>query len=329
MKTLLLCTLPLAAALALYSPAALAQSDTAAARALFNDARKLVANKKYTEACPKFEESYRLEAGMGTAFNLADCWEKLGRSASAWAKFLDVAAEAQRSGQAEREKIARSRAAALEPKLSRLVVEVQGAASGTEVRRDGALVGSASWGTPVPVDPGKHTIEVKAPGKVAFATSVELRAGGDAETVRIPALADATPSATPQAAPAAQPALADTKSRSASAYVGYGLVGVGVVGVAVGTLFGLKYRSKNDEATGLCPLGRCTSPAEVTQHDADVSDAKSARTLSYVGFGLGAAALATGVALIVTSPKSPTATGARIEPVVLAGGGGLAVGGAF
>src|SRR5215212_4797523 len=101
--------------------------NAAAARALFGEGRKLAAQGKYREACPKFEESLRLDPGMGTQFNLADCLEHTGRTATAWAQFLDVAAAARAAAQSERERVARERAAALEPKLSRLTIEVKAA----------------------------------------------------------------------------------------------------------------------------------------------------------------------------------------------------------
>ena len=114
----------LSLSIALWGRQASAQSDSAAARALFAEGRQLMSAEKYTEACPKLEESLRLDPGMGTQFNLAHCWEKLGRSASAWAMFLDVAAAARAGNQPQREAAAKERAAALEPKLTRLRVVV-------------------------------------------------------------------------------------------------------------------------------------------------------------------------------------------------------------
>src|SRR5260221_11014313 len=68
-----------------------AQNDPVAARTLFDEGRKLLADGKYDAACPKLEESQRLDPGTGTLFNLADCWEQIGRTASAWARFLEGA----------------------------------------------------------------------------------------------------------------------------------------------------------------------------------------------------------------------------------------------
>ena len=91
-----LALMALGLASSLSSRAAFAEDagNPAAARALFSEGRKLSAAGKYSEACPKFEESLRLDRGIGTKFNLADCWAHSNRTASAWGLFLDVAAEA-------------------------------------------------------------------------------------------------------------------------------------------------------------------------------------------------------------------------------------------
>src|SRR5207245_4895145 len=97
--------------------------------------KKLRAEGKVAEACPKFAESNRLDAGIGTMLYLADCYEKSGQTASAWAQFREVASLAARQGD-PREKIARERVARLEPKLSKLSVSVSAAdVTGREVKR--------------------------------------------------------------------------------------------------------------------------------------------------------------------------------------------------
>ena len=60
-------------------------TDKVAAEALFEEGRRLVAAGSFVDACPKFADSQRLDPSPGTLLNLASCYEKLGRSATAWA----------------------------------------------------------------------------------------------------------------------------------------------------------------------------------------------------------------------------------------------------
>src|SRR5512140_214162 len=93
----------LALALASFAPMARAENDPAAAQSLFTEAKRLMADGRYPEACAKLEESQRLDPGMGTKYQLATCYAHVGRTASAWAAFLDVAAQAKTAGQSARE----------------------------------------------------------------------------------------------------------------------------------------------------------------------------------------------------------------------------------
>jgi hypothetical protein len=60
-----------------------------------------------------FEQSVRLYDGIGTRFNLADCWDKIGRTGRARDMFLEVADAASATGEWDREQAARQRAAAI------------------------------------------------------------------------------------------------------------------------------------------------------------------------------------------------------------------------
>jgi hypothetical protein len=84
------------------------------AKTLFDDARLLVKSGYYQQACPKFERSLELNAAFGTEFNLADCVEHLGQIGRARELYLDVADKTHAAGQADREQLARERAAALD-----------------------------------------------------------------------------------------------------------------------------------------------------------------------------------------------------------------------
>lgn len=85
----------------------------ARAKALFLEGRALARDGNFADACPKFDESARLDPGIGTQFNLADCWEHTGKRDRARELFLDVASRAHDLGQLDREEAARARAAAL------------------------------------------------------------------------------------------------------------------------------------------------------------------------------------------------------------------------
>jgi len=55
----------------------------------------------YAAACPKLEESQRLDPALGTLLNLADCREQEGNVATAWSLFRDAESLARRGGHAE------------------------------------------------------------------------------------------------------------------------------------------------------------------------------------------------------------------------------------
>lgn len=158
--------------------------------ALFQEARVLMANGNFRPACPKLEVSLGIEWGMGTLYNLAECYERLGREASAWAGFRDVLIMATTLGQTERAQAVRERLVAAESKRSklRILVAPEAAASGVAVRRDGVAVSPLVWGMEVPVDPGTYLVTASALGRVDWAASVEIKEPGKAVTARVPIL---------------------------------------------------------------------------------------------------------------------------------------------
>ena len=350
--------LPIVAALLLSRPG-LAQSSGAQARALFREARELMNDQRYAEACPKLEESLRLDHGIGTQFNLAHCWEKLGRSVSAWALFLDVASAAHEQNQRKREAAARERAAALEAHLPHLRIDVAEPVEGLEVQRSGETVGRAAWGTAMPIDPGTYRIEVSAPGKEAWSTSIDVPSSGETLSVQIPALADIEKAEPVASAPPEAPerdALAESpgSARTAMAWV---LAGVGVAAAGTGGFFALRSNDETNSARGLCDGGPngtlCNRDEALPGFDGGDSErsemlehrdsAKQAALVSYIGFGVGGAALLGSVLLFVTGSSEPEAVSSgagpseagpseaslRLQPLVGGGLQGISVSGRF
>lgn len=335
-----------------------APADRAAARALFDQARTLAKEGKYAEACPKFEESQRLDPGMGTLFNLADCHEHAGRTATAWTLFLEVASQAKSAGQPDREKAARQRASALEANLSRLTVAVAADAEipGLQVRRDGSVVGKPLWGAPVPVDPGPHTLEATAPGRKKWTQTVQVGVAGATATATIPALEPDT-AAPPVAAPTAttpaplpaastsapQPGPASAASQSAVVPItpaadtssvggtqrtlGWISGGVGLLGLGASAILTLGAKSKVSDAAEYCVGAACTDQRGIDLHD----DARKQADLATITGGVGAAFLVGGAVLLLTAPSAdpPKESKTSRAPVLVVGPGSWAVKGVW
>jgi hypothetical protein len=305
--------------------------DPAAAQALFNEAKKLMAAGNYTDACPKLEESQRLAPAMGTKFNLADCYERTGRTASAWAAFLSVASIAKNTNQAAREKAARDRAASLEPKLSRMAVVVPAAsrATGLTVTRDGQAVGDAEWGESMPIDPGEHTVAAAAPAKRGWKAIVEVEGAGSSAKVIVPALDDepTAPSPGPSAPAAVAPApVAASGSSSTPGWVLIGVGGAALVGGAV--VWALR---SADESTldAECGPNGASCPASAA---GDISSGKTYTALGVGLFAVGGAGVIAGASWLLLAghePKTPSIAGAKLVPALGPRGGGVRVEVAF
>jgi hypothetical protein len=187
---------------------AFAQTDAALAESLFREGKRLVAANKFSEACPKFAESYRLDPGLGTLLNLATCYESEGKIASAWAQYSEAAARARRENDPDRAEFADERVNALEPQLPRLSVSVAKEAEhpGLIVKLDGQPLNNAVLGVPLPVDPGVHQLEASANGKETWTQSIKFEPGAPVIAVTIAPLKDKIVPATNSApAPGVQP----------------------------------------------------------------------------------------------------------------------------
>lgn len=287
--------------------------DRALATALFQEGRSLMSEGKTAEACPKLQESHRLDPSGGTILNLALCHEQGGLLARSWSEFHEAQSFARRDGRIDRQGAAQSHIAALEPRLSKLTIVVPEAVrvEGLRIERNGRELAQAAWSTPMPVDGGEHIVSAAAPGKLPFSTSIVIGMESDARTIEIPVLPPlpaskdepkpSVPLAEPQGEPV--PARAATlKDSEASAESGtrrtvaWWVGGAGLVQWGVAGYFGLTAFREQTDSNANCPDGHCTQTG-VDQNDA----ARKAADVSTVLAITGLVCIATSVYLLLTS----------------------------
>jgi len=307
-------------------------ANKAAAEALFQQGRTLLEQQKYDQACDKLDASQQLEPAVGTLLFLGECNEKLGKKASAWAAFLEARSLAERQGDNERQNIAAVRAAALEPQVSKLLIHVTAPAEGLKLRRDGVELPAASWGTALPIDAGSHQLEATAPGKEPWTKNVTVQDGGATMSVDVPALRDRSaaptePAMPPEPTEPVAPGGGETELRSegASAMQIAGIItlGVGVVGLGVGTAFAVVASSSNDESLDHCRTETLCSPTGLELRD----DAKSEAAISTIFFAAGGVLAAAGLTIFLLAPSEHSSSEVAIGPLLMPGRAGLTLGG--
>jgi hypothetical protein len=282
-------------------------SDKAAAQVLFEEARALAKNGNWEDACPKFAQSQKLDPAGGTMLNLANCYEKVGKTASAWVLFMEAEADARRSQRPRRAAEAKRRAGLLKPKLSKLKIDVTEPLEGMVVKRGDEEVSEAQWGSTVPVDPGEYEIVVTAPGKKPWSEKTVVEGDAHEAAVTVPALEDAPVEEPKAVAPppkddGPKPPPPDEPSDGTAQWVSGWVVGaVGLAGVGVGVALRVVALSKDDESLQYC------APEDPTQCDPEGVDLRDQaiglQTGSLVAFIAGGALVATGVILLLTTPS--------------------------
>lgn len=275
--------------------------DPAAAQALFDAGMALMKDGKFTEACPKLEESQKLDPGAGTQFRLAECYEKVGRIASAWALFFDVAEASKRDKNTRREKQARERADALKARVPKITLHASRATldlAGLELFKDGEPIGKSLIDLAVPIDPGERVLSAKAPGKLAWERKITVAEGASME-VTIPPLEDAPPPPKPKPADGAQPIAPANEGPSGAVIgmrVGAGVAAAaGIAGIIVGSVFGLRAKSEWDEALTHC--GGLTDHCSSEGIDLG-GKASTSAAIATTGFVVGGVLIAGGAVLL-------------------------------
>ncbi|RLB66146.1 MAG: hypothetical protein DRI90_00220 [Deltaproteobacteria bacterium] len=303
---------------AITSPAAAAPTDAKAAAKTFTDGMAMMRSKRFTEACGLFEQSLELAPVRPTQFRLAECYEQLGRLASARRHYLEVAEAADQAGQTKQRDFARNRADGLAARVSKIVLMLTPEARATDglsVSQDDTVIPPQQWDQALDVDPGSYHITVSAPDHEGWSEEVSVAGEAQLVTVEIPALAPLAP----LPPPTDPEPVAPEPSGSFMSLPTLGMVigGVGVAALGTGIVLGVVAKSTYDDSLDHCSGNFCAQDG-LDQQD----DAVTLGTVGTVVFFVGAAAIVGGGALWFFAPddEGPAADEVALRVGVTASG---------
>src|SRR5690242_14700011 len=100
-------SLRLAAFVSVIVAAPLAHAQNSEADKLFEEGSALMKQNKFAEACPKLEQSNKIDPQVGGFLWLADCYERNGQTASAYKTYKDAQKMAiEKKDKQQRDKVA-------------------------------------------------------------------------------------------------------------------------------------------------------------------------------------------------------------------------------
>jgi hypothetical protein len=191
--------------------------------------------------------------------------------------------------------------------------------SPVSVNVDGVIVAERYDGTALVLDPGEHTFRFDAAGKATLEKRFRLTQGERERQERIVF-------ESPARAPAESARSVDTESHASPGALrsaGLVVVGTGLVGIAMGSVFGLRAIAKNDGAH--CDANNvCVDPQARR-------DAQGVARVSTISFVAGGALAAGGLALFLLAPRSSSRPTSKIGllPELSTHSAGVTVGGAW
>ena len=302
------------------------------AERLFREGQKLMEERRFGEACPKFEQAYAKDRQLGTLINLAFCHKEQGAIWYAWLEFKEAEVKATEGGRLDRRDFAKQRLAELEKQLPKVVLENPSRMPLTEVLVEDRKVWEAERLAVFAAESGQRKFTFKAKGKKHATALINVVKGDKVQRVTVPEMEDGSddpppvperPIPEPPKGEAAGPA-ADPNAGSTQRTLGWVGIGVGSVALIVGIVEGaLTFGSPCAGA----PKKGCSTQ----EHDSATSTA----TIANLAFVLGGVGIIGGGALVLTAPSGsksagterglvkPRSAGVAVTPRIGAGWAGL------
>jgi hypothetical protein len=302
---------------------------------LFKEGKRLMALKRYGDACASFEQSFKLDPGIGAQLNTARCYEEWGKLAIAYRGYQHAEEMAKEAGDNRASQI-HDLVAKLETQVPKVTIRIPDNAdtTGLKVTLDSVPLELSAIGKPQLVDPGPRSVEYQLPGEKRKLAIVSAERGGSSEvTLELPLKKKIEKPDKPDKPD--KPVKAKEPDPGKMWKIG-GIAtgGAGVVLVGISSVMTLSARSKfNDALAKDC--GGMTNNCN-PQGLKDTHDARSSANIATVVFLVGAAAIGGGVALYVMAPKVKPRSAERsddedhafyLAPTVSPDGGGFVFGG--
>lgn len=192
------------------------------------------------------------------------------------------------------------------PKVGKLTVKIETPSEAPYVVLvDGAELPSALIGVARPIDPGEHRVEVTGEAYRPASQTLTIAEGQAQEATLVLELAPVTTPVAPP--PADKPPPPPPPAPEPNLVPAYVALGVGAVGLGVGSYFGLAAMSTQSDLDEVCrDGGSCPESASD-----DIDAMQSEATIATIGFGVGLVGVAAGVYLWLTAePSGPAEAGA-------------------
>lgn len=288
--------------LALGSTGASAQSkqELDKARTLFREGVALSAANDWSGALAKFKEVAQVRMTAQVAFNIAECEEHLGKLLAALGNYRLAASEAAapNANAPEVAKQVDARISALEARIPKVTITRGEGAETASIELDGVELGAAQIGSPIPVDPGPHTVVAKVNGREGARETVTL---AESETKDVPLTIAVVAPPKEEPPPVTQPDVLPPPEVPGSKLPGIIVTGLGVASLGAGVVFLVLRQGTIDDLDTLCGGDESCPPSAESTAD----DGKLYTGLAEATIAAGVVGVAVGVVLLATSGKKP------------------------
>lgn len=303
-----------------WSSAAHAQASEIAKK-LLDEAKQLREAGKISEACPLLDRSYEMDAKDGVLFARADCRDnerKIAAAVSLYEAYLRAYSRmtgTTKTNHSSRAAIAEGRIKDLKPLVPMVkFIWAEKPPADTQIRVDGVEYRASTLESKLPLEPGTHEIVVLLPGEKERRRTVTLAEGGST-VVDLTPLPPQDPKKGPNGGPGHGPHFGGPRVEDKPKGVdplkvgGFVGIGLGVAGIVVGSVLGVKANEEKKVVVERCNAQHQCDPTGLEAVDR-MQSAGNTSTAAFIAAGV---LTGVGVTLLVVARKNPAPTTARLQ----------------